>query len=371
MLNFLGLDSAVEFLSESINDRGYLVISCRFARVGIQKRLGSEISPDFEPDKIYKEYRSPDEVFKDSVLEGFRTVVLTDDHPEVLLDAQNTKDHLIGFVSSEVKAVENTHLQCEITIIDKEIIEKIQAGKVELSAGYLYALELVDHADYDYLQTNIIPNHIAIVDAGRCGSSCSIGMDSNLKQEIKKMKITFYGTNAKGEKIELSSVDVPEDQSEAMQAVADATYANSQSLSDALVKNAKDMDELQAKSDMTPSEDEIKEANDKTIAVKAFDLAHVMVVAKDALGDTACFKGKDAETIKRQVLTKHKPEMALDGKSPEYIAYAFDALTEQLNEAKDSYETGLGLIPTVIGKDEKPDDLNVALDAFTKKIGGE
>lgn len=40
------------------------------------------------------------------------------------------------------------------------------------------------------LQSNIVVNHIALVDKGRCGSRCSIG-DSFMSDKTKKKKISF------------------------------------------------------------------------------------------------------------------------------------------------------------------------------------
>ena len=74
----------------------------------------------------------------------------------------------------------------------------MQNGKVELSVGY-FALLVKDEGEingekYKYKQTDIVANHLAIVQHGRCGLKCSlIGDDGSLildkRQNMKKIKI--------------------------------------------------------------------------------------------------------------------------------------------------------------------------------------
>ena len=120
MFKILGFDNSFQILNKKRNDKGYLVLKCTFARTGIQERLGAEISPELEPTKIFKEFRSPDEVFKPEVLEGFRTSTITNDHPEEALNTLNTTLHAKGFVSSSIEVIDNSYLGCEITIYDEE-----------------------------------------------------------------------------------------------------------------------------------------------------------------------------------------------------------------------------------------------------------
>lgn len=68
-------DNKVEIIEKKINDNGYLVLKCIFARTGIQERYGIEISEEFEASKLYKEYRSPYEVFKPEVLESSKELL--------------------------------------------------------------------------------------------------------------------------------------------------------------------------------------------------------------------------------------------------------------------------------------------------------
>ena len=384
-------DNKVEIIEKKINDNGYLVLKCIFARTGIQERYGAEISEDFEQTKLYKEYRSPYEVFKKEVLEEFQRVVITNDHPTELLTNTNTKYHAVGFVSSKVEVIDDAYLQCEITIYDLSTIEDITNGKVELSAGYLYAITMVENQQYDYIQTDIKPNHIAIVQAGRCGSACSLAFDQNpnLKIGDRMKKVVFKVKQPDGTDKVIIEIEVSEESFEAVQSVADKIYQMSSDVcankgNDEEVESLKE--EVASKDEEIESKDEeiktLNEANDRLQAMVdtkktpamdsakiekvAMDLASVMLVAKDCDIEYA---GKDALSIKKEVIKKFNPDLALDGKSAEYVGYAFDNIALQLKGADSSYKKAMTLKPSK-ALDEEAKKVDEAKNGFDTKYGG-
>lgn len=347
--------SIIEIINKKLDENGYLVIDCIFARTGIQERLGLEIDTALEPMKIYKEYRSPDEVFKDSVIDGFRRVVITNNHPEELLDSKNTKNYAVGFVSANVEVVDEKYLKTQITIYDEETIKDIQAGKVELSAGYLYSLQFVENQEFDYLQKDIKPNHIAIVQAGRCGSSCSIAFDNNFNLTKGKngMKVTFYRHLPSGEKEVLFEIDISnEEEAQKLQGFANTLYEQSKKMVEA--SNAKDEDLEEAKAENETLQKAVdslqaivdmkKPAKDCDILkTMALDLAGVIAVAKDAGLDIKDFKtGMD---LKSKVVAKFNPTIGLDGKSEDYVNSAYDMTVEAIRGADTSFSKGLYMNP--------------------------
>ncbi len=386
---FLGRDNNLTIIDKNFNENGYLVIKCIFARTGIQERYGFEINSDFEQDKLYKEHRSPEEVFKSEVLEGFKNIVITNDHPKETLTIKNTKFYAVGFVSSTVKIVDNSYLECEITIFDDLTIKDIQNGKKELSAGYTYQLELVQHSNYDYIQKNIKPNHIAVVQAGRCGSACSMSFDKKPKKQRKKMKVKFKKMLPTGTEETVDTIDIKDEKAaKKMQIIADKMFEatkkiksedtgdkKTEDLKDTGDKKIKDLknkikekmaeiDKLQAQVDIKPKEI----ANDtKTIISLATDLASVMLVAKDS---GVCSKNKDSLTIKTEIIKKFQPNLDLTGKSSEYIGYAFDNIASQLDEANTSYLKALDL-KVGNGLDKLTKKTDKAEKLFNTKFGGE
>ena len=75
---------------------------------------------------------------------------------------------MIGFTGELVEKVDDTFLKTSVTITDADTIEKIEAGKTEVSAGYEAELEetpgVFDGEPYDCIQRNIIYNHVSLVD---------------------------------------------------------------------------------------------------------------------------------------------------------------------------------------------------------------
>jgi hypothetical protein len=86
--------------------------------------------------------------------------------------------------------IDSDYLLADLLITDKDTIQAVIDGKVEISLGY--------DADYTEvskgkgLQSNIVINHIALVDKGRCGSRCSIG-DSFMSSKTKRKKVSSAG----------------------------------------------------------------------------------------------------------------------------------------------------------------------------------
>ena len=383
-------DNKVEIVSEKINENGYLVIKCIFARTGIQERYGAEIGAEFEQSKLYKEYRSPDEVFKPEVIKAFQNVVITNDHPDELLTPENTTDYAIGFVSSSVEIIDKQYLQCEITIYEINAIADIQSGKLELSAGYLYSIVMVENPQYDYIQTDIKPNHIALVDAGRCGSKCSLALD-NKKPNSKKgvdVKIIFKIKNCDGEDEVIREIEIADEaEAKEVQSLADALYEKSETIAttskakdeevetlktesgkkdEEIEESKKAIDRLQAKVDNPP----LVASDSAKISRMANDLVAVMMVGKDCDIEVA---GKDVKTIQKEVITKYNPDLAKDGKldkqSDAYIDSAFDIISSQLKGADASYKNAL-TITQIKADDKQEKKTDEAKSGFDKAYGG-
>lgn len=127
-----------------------------------------------------REYRPPDEVFKADSMGSFEQVPLTDNHPGELVTAENFKKYVIGSVGSPRR--DGNRLVASIGISDATTIAKVEAGKQELSCGYL--VEVVNEPGvspegerYDAIQRAIVGNHVALVDVARAGREARVRMD--------------------------------------------------------------------------------------------------------------------------------------------------------------------------------------------------
>jgi hypothetical protein len=153
---------------------GRLVASGRLTRSGVF------VYHDSEGNEV-REYRPPDEVFADDSLQSFALVPVTDDHPGESLDAANARKFAVGAVGEQVRQ-DGDFVAATVMVYDASTIEKMEAGKVQLSCGYQADVELVAGTSpsgerYDGIQRNIRGNHVAIVETGRAGPDACVRMD--------------------------------------------------------------------------------------------------------------------------------------------------------------------------------------------------
>lgn len=140
-------------------------------RDGVLEYLGVELG--FEPaDKVFTVYRSPATIANAAA--RMPGIPLTDDHidigevPQELVKGSVMSSEMIDAYDELTKTTIAT--KNKLTI-DDEMRANVESGKRELSLGY--TADLVPHSEYDYEQKDIMPWHLAVVEAGRCGPMCS------------------------------------------------------------------------------------------------------------------------------------------------------------------------------------------------------
>ncbi len=131
--------------------------------------------------------REEDQVFRPETMASFEGKPVTVDHPPDLVDPGNWMDYARGNVQGVRRGDRDQAdlMLADLLITDRDAIETVKSReKREISCGY--------DADYEIVgpgilrQTNIIGNHVAIVDRGRAGARCTI-MDSK-KEEAEPMR---------------------------------------------------------------------------------------------------------------------------------------------------------------------------------------
>lgn len=164
------------------NADGYLAVRAKAARVGHYAYSGREVDPTNEhglrDQQTVNVLRDATEVFDKRSLGSFVGKPITDDHPLESVNASNWRDHARGIVMGATQ--EGEYVGFDLAFLDAQTIAKIDAGKAELSNGYSCKLEFGDFTAADGTkcqarQTNIIGNHVALVDRGRAGPSCRVG----------------------------------------------------------------------------------------------------------------------------------------------------------------------------------------------------
>ena len=149
------------------------------SKEGVFPYLGRTISDDCDPDKIYYVYR-PAETLR-------KSVPTWDNPPKVVLLGHemvgegftSTDDrHIQGVMTNPTFDEETKALYADITIYSDELKEAIQNDTKEISLGYFckYKKErgVFNGQVYDYVQKDMEGNHLAVVDAGRCGSDVKV-----------------------------------------------------------------------------------------------------------------------------------------------------------------------------------------------------
>jgi len=173
---------------------GFLVIEgTPIARTGTQaydpKELDLPADVEPEADGMVHVHRKPEDVFDPVSVASWNGKPITNDHPSEMVNTFNWRLLSLGTVLNprQGKGDQGDLLLADLVVQDQGLIMLIDAGKVELSCGYNPEYEEFEPGKVK--QTNIIGNHVALVEEGRCGPRCAIG-DQQI-QEIPVMKMTY------------------------------------------------------------------------------------------------------------------------------------------------------------------------------------
>lgn len=151
-------------------------------------------------DGVIRAERREEDVFRPETLASFEGKDITDDHPPEGVAPHNYRDHSVGTVLN-VRRGEGAmadFIVADLMVKEQNAIAAVRAGKREVSCGY--------GADYEVLkpgrvrQYNIIGNHLALVDRGRCGFQCAIGdkepdMTTKKKPNLMQRVLAALSTN--------------------------------------------------------------------------------------------------------------------------------------------------------------------------------
>ena len=152
------------------------------SKVGVFDYLGSQISPDLDPNTMYKVYRPEEELSDPDTIESFKLLPWTDEH------AMLGGDDEAGLTPAEKKGIhgvigedvyfEDGYLKANLKIFSNKLAELIEQGKKELSIGYRCLYDLVSGVykgqRYDAIQRQIRGNHLALVEEGRSGHDVAV-----------------------------------------------------------------------------------------------------------------------------------------------------------------------------------------------------
>ena len=306
-------------------DEGFLKAPARTARTGIQQYLAKELELDGDPMRVVNVYRPADQVFSGDSLASYNGVDITDDHPSEMVNSANYKALTIGHISGSATQ-DGDYVLANIILKDATAIKLVESGKAQLSAGYTaeYKKEsgiTADGAPYEFIQTDIKINHVALVDNPRAGSMARI-----FDKQLEKTMIKIVLDNGRAVELDDGVAAQVED------SIARLT---------ASAKTAKDsLDTIQAKLDVA-DEKMVKleaECTDAAIAARVSAIAKTTDSARKVAGKDFTCDSVDPVEIKRAAMVIAKPSMDWADKSDAYVSAAFDMKAEEVEDEDEEEE---------------------------------
>lgn len=354
----LALDAAFTPTSRTMTPEGYLCVKGIAARTGVYQYLSSEL--DLEgPERMVGVYRSPESVFSPDSMATYADKDVTNDHPSDLVNSETFRSHSVGHVRSAAQDGEN--IVVDMIIKDQSAIDDINAGKAELSPGYLAEYVPVNGVDpygtpYEFEQRDIVINHVAVVEAARAGKQARI-FDQKPKGATMTRKVVLDSKRN-------LSVTLDDDIAGVVESAISTKDAEVNDVLGKLAAANQTIASKDAESDKLREENEElkKETSDSAIAsriaavVKTTDAARKIVKGFDAKGSTSLLE------IKRACMLAKFPTRDWAAKSESYVEAAFDAEAEKETTDSDDEDGDKGMT-----KDAKATLDGIARDAAAFK----
>jgi hypothetical protein len=335
-----------EISKPTIDQNGYLHADARVTRAGVfvyHKADGSTT----------RELRHPDDVFKADSMATLKNRPVTDGHPYPgKLDAKNTKQFSVGsLVKSPIK--NDIYLDTRMMVTDQAAIDKIMREDSpvrEISCGYECKMVkesgVYQGEHYDERQTNIVYNHVAIVDKGRAGPQARLVLDAadgaaegfdialkedsnSTKRENEKMKVVKIKRAALKTgtfKTDALSVEVDESAEQAVGIILDQLDSSVDHIRGLETK----LDDATTKADTLQGEiDQLKidaVIPPETLAAMVADRADVLGVAAH-IGVTDKLDSVSTDDIKKHIVMHKNPDLKADDlKSSGYVQGRYDSI---------------------------------------------
>lgn len=334
------IHDAVEVTGVHRTKDGYLSAFARAARSGIQVYRGSELGrPDLETVRVL---RPDSEVFSEQSLRSYAHKPVTNDHPATPVTADNWRKFAVGQVGGEILR-DKEFVRVPVMLMDRETVKDYEAGKKQLSLGYLADVEwksgVHDGVEYDAVQRNIRANHLAVVAAARGGPHLVIGDDNKETEMTEKTLKQMVVDGVTIEMTDTATQVVEREFTRLRKSVADAEASGADR--DKRIKELEDeLEKLRESAKKTNDEQTVKiatlekQVKDSDITPAKLDQmvkdrAGVIAKAKVLLGDKLVFTDKSLSDIRRQVVSHEMGDVAKDW-NDEQVAISFDTITKKV-----------------------------------------
>lgn len=160
---------------QSLTPEGFLLCEeVPVARSGMMVYGPDETPIAAGPEGIVKIFREDMDIFRNETIASAQGKPVTNDHPDDDVTPASWKELTHGIMMNVRRGVAamDDLLIGDLLVTTPEGIKAVQAGKREVSLGY--EADYTETAPGIGRQSNIVINHIALVEQGRCGPRCAI-----------------------------------------------------------------------------------------------------------------------------------------------------------------------------------------------------
>ncbi len=330
---------------------------------------------------LIKEYRPDAEVFKQDSLDTAISLPVTDDHPPTMVNTENSKIYIKGLTDPTVRK-DGQFVRSYMTITDADLIQKIKAGKRQVSLGY--EVKTLDQSGefngerYDRIQTNIKYNHLAVVDVARGGYQVRIdSADYFISDDLEDKN------DSKGEKKKMAELRIDDGSSVITVEVPDTSV---NVIAEKIRKDSLEIKSTKERLDAVEVE-KTNLANEKALLQGKFDTLKEEVArldgmvkevarqklieeVKDTLKDVK-FDGMTEREIKISYIKSKVPNFSVDDKTEDsYIQGRFDSIKEmEVLQPKPSVKDSFG-DSALKARQDSSDVEVISVENAIKKING-
>lgn len=186
---------AMDRSARQFDQNGYMtVLGNPISKEGVFDYLGSQI-PGYpgNPDDIVKVFRPGEELARQETIDSFKLMPFIDEHNWLGVEGIDAGTLPLTGTTGENVYYEAPYLKANLRVFSQTLLEALNAGKVQLSPGYLYDYDYAPGAwngiNYSYVQRNLRGNHLALVQTGRTGSDVAVMDSAILTDEAQTMTL--------------------------------------------------------------------------------------------------------------------------------------------------------------------------------------
>jgi hypothetical protein len=354
---------------QSVTPSGFLVChDVPIARTGEMLYGAGEVPVEPSRDGLIRVSRDAAEVFRPETIASFEGAAVTMDHPDDFVNPSNWNQLAVGTVMNVRRGtgIENDLLLADLMLTNQKAIDDVRAGLREVSCGYDAGYEQVEPGRG--VQREIVGNHVALVERGRCGSRCAIG-DKELDMKKKptfldKLRALMKDAEAEMEEKKETDDEESEELEEKKEKTGDAallkTLMKRMEAQDALLASLATLVKAQAKDADGDDEDEEEEQSET-----GDDILEAEQAGKLNQSEVDLYTGDSAKTIlsRAEILSPGIKLPTLDSKAS--TADQATSLCKCQRKALDlAYQTDAGraaIAPFIGGKTADFEKMPVAL----------